>query len=134
MRIGLFFDIASENWTFFYKKFAMRLNHGHWLWIWIPLIKLFYHVFELWALIMNLNSIDKIVLPCIWIMDFSNIARYKNSWALEKKDFNLLNKINNFGLGFNKKILGLIVFYICDPILWWKEERLWTSIIIVKNI
>ena len=48
-----------------------------------------------------------------------------------KKNEILTCSINN--LGFTK-ILGLIVFYICIPILWWKEEWLWAGIIIVKNI
>ena len=33
---------------------------------------------------MDLNSIDKIVLPWTWIMGFSNIAKYKYSWVLNR--------------------------------------------------
>ena len=42
------------------------------------------HEFESWALIMNLNSINKIVLPWNLIMGFSNIAKHKYSWALNR--------------------------------------------------
>ena len=40
------------------------------------------HGFGSWALIMDLNSIDKIVLPWTLIMGFSNITEHKYSWAL----------------------------------------------------
>ena len=43
----------------FIDKIAMSLIHG--------------------LLIMDLNSIDKIVLPWIWIVGFSNIAKHKYS-------------------------------------------------------
>ena len=36
---------------------------------------------------MDLNSIDKIVLPWTWIMGFSNIAKHKYSWTLLKTVF-----------------------------------------------
>ena len=38
---------------------------------------------------MDLNSIDKIVLPWIWIMGFSNIVKHEYSLALEKISFYL---------------------------------------------
>ena len=38
---------------------------------------------------MDLNFIDKIVLPWIWIMGFSNIGKHKYSWVLEKISFYL---------------------------------------------
>ena len=38
---------------------------------------------------MDLNSIDKIVLPWIWIMGFSDIAKHEYFWALEKISFYL---------------------------------------------
>ena len=40
---------------------------------------------------MDLNSIDKIVLPWIWIMGFSDIAKHEYSWVLEKISFISLN-------------------------------------------
>ena len=33
---------------------------------------------------MDLNSIDKIVLPLTWFMGFSNIAKHKHSWVLNR--------------------------------------------------
>ena len=89
------FDYRVE--SHWQNSIAMNLNHGLWLWTWImdlnsidkivlPCVWImgFDYVFESWALIMNFNSIDKIFFPYIWIMDFSNIAKYKNSWTLEK--------------------------------------------------
>ena len=36
---------------------------------------------------MDLNSIDKIVLPWTWIMGFSNIVKHKYSWTLNKMGY-----------------------------------------------
>ena len=44
---------------------------------------------------------------------FSNIAKDKNSWALERMG-GLACSINNLG---STKKKGPIVFYICNPIL-----------------
>ena len=76
IRIGLWycqselgFDVANENWVFDIANenwaldewIAMGLNHGLWLWIKIPLIKLFCH---------GLESCAFQILPSISILGF----------------------------------------------------------------
>ena len=55
------------------NSITMNLNHGLWLWTWI----------------MDLNSIDKIIFAMYlnYGFFFSNIAKHKNSWALERMRF-----------------------------------------------
>ena len=61
--------------------------------------------FESWALVMDLNSIDKIVLPWTWIMGFPNISKHKYSWALNiircnKKKYLNNNQCDRLWIGF----------------------------------
>ena len=96
MRIGLWccqwelgFDITNKNWAL---MLPMRIGFwccqwelGFWYCQWeLSFGWMNCYGFESWALIMDLNSIDKIVLPWTWIMGFSNIAKHKCSWVLNR--------------------------------------------------
>ena len=76
MRIGfwccqwkLSFDIANEKLSFKYCQWGLSF--------WINKLP--------WALIMDLNSIDKVILSWIWIVGFLNLAKHKYSWFFRKK-------------------------------------------------
>ena len=64
-------------------------------------------------------------------MSFSNIAKHKHSWALLKKrkkrrDFNLLNKINNLGMSLNYRLYKNIGSY--------NVLYMWPNFVVEKRI
>ena len=69
---------------YFQWELGINIANENWAFGWINC-----HGFKPWALIMDLNSIDKIVFPWIWIMGFSNITKHEYSWTLEKISFYL---------------------------------------------
>ena len=70
------------SWIVKFNRFSSGIN----LVLQSTLYKFIIWAINVWAQSgFGINTIS-VPTPCIWIMGFSNIAKYKNSWALEKTE------------------------------------------------
>ena len=77
-----FFDVANENWAFW----CYQQELGFWCCQWkLGFWWIICHGFKSWALIMGLNPIDKMVLPWIWIMTWVPLIKLLGSKTLGDK-------------------------------------------------